>query len=180
MRMSSYDIIIDAAEDVVMESGVSHLTLNAVVAKAGVSKGGLLHHFPSKNALLRAMIERQTEVFDEARRQILEELPKGPSCEPKSFIIALTNRSRDLDRLGVSLLAAVAHNPNLNEPIRKALDKTYTKLAVTDTPFEKTIVMALAAQALWLQDILLLSPFTERQSAEIIKELLRLCDEVVR
>ncbi len=53
MRMSSYDIIIDAAEDVVstplmtvvMESGVSHLTLNAVVAKAGVSKGGVAPSF---------------------------------------------------------------------------------------------------------------------------------------
>lgn len=154
-------LIIDAAQDVVMGSWVSHLTLNAVVAKAGVSKGRLIHHFPSKNALLRATIERQTEVFDEARRQILEQLPKGSSCEPKSFIIAPTSRNRYLDRLGASLSAAVAHSPNLNEPIRKAVDEPYTKLAVTDIPFEKTIVMPLAAQALWLYDILSLSSFTE-------------------
>jgi len=108
------------------------------------------------------MIERQTEVFDEARRQVLEQLPNGPSRESKSFIIALTNRSRDLGRLGVSLLAATAHNPNLNEPIRRAVDETYTKLEVTDTPFQKTIVMPLAAQALWLQHIFLLPPFTKK------------------
>jgi len=36
-RASSYDAIIDAAEAVVIEAGASHMTLDAVAAKAGVS-----------------------------------------------------------------------------------------------------------------------------------------------
>ena len=40
--------ILEAAERVVTEAGAAHLTLDAVAGKAGVSKGGLLYHFPSK------------------------------------------------------------------------------------------------------------------------------------
>ena len=39
--------ILDAAESVVIEQGVTGMTLDAVAARAKVSKGGLLYHFPS-------------------------------------------------------------------------------------------------------------------------------------
>lgn len=48
--------LLDAAGELACEEGASSLSLDAVAAKAGVSKGGLLYHFPSKNALLRAMV----------------------------------------------------------------------------------------------------------------------------
>ena len=38
--------------------GAAHLTLDAVACKAGVSKGGLIHNFPTKDALLEAMVVR--------------------------------------------------------------------------------------------------------------------------
>jgi AcrR family transcriptional regulator len=49
--------LLDVAGELVTESGVMALTLDAVAKRAGVSKGGLLHHFPSKHALLVAMVE---------------------------------------------------------------------------------------------------------------------------
>ena len=78
-RASSYDNIIDAAEAVVIETGASHMTLDAVAAKAGVSKGGLLHHFPNKVSLLMAMVQRQIKIHQDARKKILKNIPKGPS-----------------------------------------------------------------------------------------------------
>ena len=56
-RLKRYDTIIDAAEVVVAEVGAAHMTLDAVAGKAGISKGGLLYHFPTKEALLEAMIK---------------------------------------------------------------------------------------------------------------------------
>src|SRR5690349_19054927 len=50
--------ILTAAETVVLERGVSALTLDAVAEAAGLSKGGLIYHFESKEALIRAMIAR--------------------------------------------------------------------------------------------------------------------------
>ena len=44
------DRILEAAERVVAEVGAARLTLDVVAQAAGVSKGGLLYHFPSKRA----------------------------------------------------------------------------------------------------------------------------------
>ena len=176
-RASSYDIIIDAAEAVVIADGASHMTLDAVAAKAGVSKGGLLHHFPTKVALLEAMVKRQIEVRQEARRKICNELPAGPSRLVKGFILSILHRDRVHDSLGASLFAAVAHNPRLNEPVREVVRQVYGEFTSSGMKFESAAIIALAADALWLQEMLSISPFTKEQRNRIIKELLRLLDE---
>lgn len=179
-RANSYDIIIDAAETVVIEAGASHMTLDAVAAKAGVSKGGLLHHFPNKNALLIAMIDRQINKHVEARKQILATLPEGPSRELKSFVLAVKNRDPRHYNLGASLSAAVAHDPHLNEPVRKVVKDTYATLTQGGLPFERASIIALAAEGLRLQEMLNISPFTDKQRARILNELVRLADEAVK
>src|SRR3712207_9422759 len=43
---------LEAAERVVARDGVARLSLDAVAGNADVSKGGLLYHFPNKDALI--------------------------------------------------------------------------------------------------------------------------------
>ena len=57
-RKNSKEAILDAAEAVVLDSGAGHLSLDIVAQKAGVSKGGLMYNFPTKKALLSAMMNR--------------------------------------------------------------------------------------------------------------------------
>ncbi|GCB56911.1 hypothetical protein rerp_33190 [Rhodococcus erythropolis] len=52
MAADTRDRILDALEKLLLVSGVAQVTLEGVAAEAGVSKGGLLYHFPSKEALL--------------------------------------------------------------------------------------------------------------------------------
>ncbi len=178
-RASSYNTIIDAAEAVVIEAGASHMTLDAVAAKAGISKGGLLHHFPNKVSLLIAMVERQIKMHKEVRTKIMKALPKGPCRELKSIVIAARDRDRMHDRLGASLSAAVSHDPRLSKPIRKVIQDIYTKFRSSDIGFERSAVIALAIDGLRLQEMLSISPFNEEQRTKIIDELLRLTDEAL-
>ena len=62
---SARDRILVAYEDLLIESGERGATLDAVAARAGVSKGGLLYHFGSKDALTAGLIERLMELTDE-------------------------------------------------------------------------------------------------------------------
>ena len=57
-QSSSRERILDAASQLVCEIGAGRLTLDAVADRAGLSKGGLLYSFPSKDDLLRGMVER--------------------------------------------------------------------------------------------------------------------------
>ncbi|WP_084500687.1 SMR family transporter [Halalkalibacillus halophilus] len=66
--MSKKIEILDAASRVVVREGVDRLTLETVAKEAGVSKGGLLYHYSTKDALIMAMnvyvIERFREKID--------------------------------------------------------------------------------------------------------------------
>ncbi|MFE3757989.1 TetR/AcrR family transcriptional regulator [Nocardia tengchongensis] len=48
--------ILDAAVKVVVEEGYSNATTMRIQKEAGASRGGLLHHFPSRDALLVAAV----------------------------------------------------------------------------------------------------------------------------
>ena len=53
---SNRDKILDATVQVALRDGVMAMTLDAVAQEAGVSKGGLLYHFRSKDDLIAAML----------------------------------------------------------------------------------------------------------------------------
>ncbi|MCC5950257.1 MAG: TetR family transcriptional regulator [Nitriliruptoraceae bacterium] len=57
-RPSKRDHILDALEDELLDAGPEAPSLEAVAARAAVSKGGVLYHFPSKDALLEALLRR--------------------------------------------------------------------------------------------------------------------------
>lgn len=61
------EALLDAAEDLIVERGAAGVSLDKVAARAGVSKGGLLYHFPSKNALAQALIQRMVESMHAVR-----------------------------------------------------------------------------------------------------------------
>jgi len=61
--------ILDAAQRAALREGSAHLTIDAVARESGLSKGGVLYHFPAKEALLEAMVERLVAVL----KQIVEE-----------------------------------------------------------------------------------------------------------
>jgi AcrR family transcriptional regulator len=52
------DRVLDAYETLLIEDGPAAATLDAVAAAAGVSKGGLLYHFASKDALATGLLDR--------------------------------------------------------------------------------------------------------------------------
>lgn len=54
--------LLDAYADLLRDEGERAATLEAVAAKAGVSKGGLLYHFKSKEALALGLCERMLEL----------------------------------------------------------------------------------------------------------------------
>lgn len=57
-RGSGRERVLDAYESILRQEGESAATLDEVARRAEISKGGLLHHFGSKEALLDGLLER--------------------------------------------------------------------------------------------------------------------------
>ena len=50
--------ILDGAERLILEQGLAATSVDAILAETDTSKGAFFHHFPSKNHLARALVER--------------------------------------------------------------------------------------------------------------------------
>jgi AcrR family transcriptional regulator len=122
--------ILDAADQIVHTQGVTHLTLEAVAKAAGVSKGGLLYHFPGKEALIKGMIlyqvESGTRRIDEIAAGTNDTGPGGWARALLHFIFEKPVQSVEGD--GSGLLAAVAENPELLEPFREMNNRWQRRL----------------------------------------------------
>jgi AcrR family transcriptional regulator len=112
------DNIIDAAMAVVRKQGVGKLTLDAAAKVAGLSKGGVLYHFKSKDDLIRGMIQRMIDSCDALHMEYYEREAEGPYRWARTVVrTAFDPRGPAGDPIGGALLAAVTVNPDLLAPI---------------------------------------------------------------
>lgn len=56
--------LLDRAAKLAVKSGLNSVTIQSVAKAAGVTTGGLLHHFSSKQALIQAVFENLLEQLD--------------------------------------------------------------------------------------------------------------------
>ncbi|MFT8717850.1 TetR/AcrR family transcriptional regulator [Acetobacter sp.] len=73
--------VLNAAARILTTKGIQSFTLDLVAKEAGVSKGGLLHHFANKKSLLDGLFLREMEVF---REDIISSMAKDPVKEGRA------------------------------------------------------------------------------------------------
>ena len=109
----------DAAESVILDSGGRTFTLDAVAERAGISKGGLVYSFATKDGLVRAALEREVSRFQDAVRQRLGDKP----VDPFEMVLAHIEEALDEDdattRKAAFLVTALVHAPDMMEPARR-------------------------------------------------------------
>lgn len=177
-RQNNRESIIDAAEEVVVSHGSAHLTLDAVAEAANVSKGGLLYHFPTKEALLGAMIERMIARFRERRAEAAVSAPDCPAKNLLTFLASHCPGDQRTRRIGCALLAAGANDPQLVEPFREGFHQELRTVFVGLEDFPSAALLYLASEGLAKLDLLGFNPFTPEERQAIRAELLRRAEEL--
>lgn len=176
-RSSSREQILDAAEHVVLQEGASHMTMDAVAAKAGVSKGGLMYHFPSQRHLLQAMLQRFIDQVEARIVQARESLLPGPTREIKAYILSWFTAGSKYRRTANALLATITREPELLKSVRQKHGEILARI-VEDAPDpERATILSLATEGMWMSELLGVSPLSSRKRGNIMRALLRLADE---
>jgi AcrR family transcriptional regulator len=100
MRPSSRTLILDAAARLTEREGITALTLEAVAEEAGLTKGGLLYHFRTREDLLLAI---QRHLVDGWEDRLVAELGKpwaeaGPLERGAAYVhVMLRDETRQAD-----------------------------------------------------------------------------------
>jgi AcrR family transcriptional regulator len=171
--------ILEAAGRIVLARGASGLTLAAVAQEAGLSKGGLLYHYASKEQLLSAMVERLVEVTEQrvAAQQCSD---AAPGRWTRGYLAACAVDTDAADdpagRLGIALLAAGANDPSLLAPLRERQANWRGELQRDGIDATTAMIVRLAADGLWMNDLFGLAVLGDEQRASVLARLHRMTE----
>jgi AcrR family transcriptional regulator len=121
--------ILEVAEQFFAEEGVAG-SMDAIAKRAGVGPGTLYRHFPSREALLAALMHARVEELT-SRRDAIEQEQVDPAAALEQWLEALSEYLTAFD--------------GLPEPLRLALAEEASPLAITCEGFITTTDHFLAA-----------------------------------
>ena len=179
-RISARDKILDAAQRVAAAHGAGKITLGKVAEEAGISKGGLLYHFPSKEVLIQGMLERLIAATTRVREEASESLPEGPHATLRA-LLATRNREGLFDPdVVMAILAASAEQPELLNPLREHIATVREQIIAEGG--DKAIYWLLwaATDGLLLQETLGIAPYPAEQRQMVRQKLLAVAEELLQ
>jgi AcrR family transcriptional regulator len=180
-RPSARQAILDAALALIAEVGGNHLTLEAVAGRAGISKGGLLYHFPTKQALLVGLVEEAiaeaVALLDSADRQDGQSFP----AVIRSLFNARFSKMVETKQNGSphGMLAAMAEQPALLDPIRRFQGAMWERVKTTAADAQGLWLLWLAAEGLMFAQLYQVNPLSPAEQEALLSRLTREMEQLV-
>lgn len=160
-------LIIDAATDISFESDWSQVTFQAIANRIGLSKGGIIHHFKSKEELLDELVNQS--LID--LTQWIEN-NKSENSEMDTFlsyfnsIITQQNNEKYVKTMRV-ILQAIVINPKYREQWKNWHSKHIISLNKNELD-TKNLIILLLAEGLWYSENIGTKLYTEEEKAKIL------------
>jgi AcrR family transcriptional regulator len=173
-RSATRETLLRAASQVVIDKGVEALTLDAVAQQAGVSKGGLLYHFPNKDALMTSMVEQLIQDFESVLQEEFDqdEAPGSPGQWVRAYIRATLRFSKQSLALVARLSSIAANTPNLLEAA-KAYDQQWRqRIEASGINPTKATIIQLAIDGLWFSEVFQFGTPDEPRLTQVIETLI--------
>ena len=167
--------VLEAAVAIVAREGAAHLTIDAVAAQAGLSKGGVLYHFPSKRALLDGMLERLLD--DSETRSAYHRQQTGSRLA--AWIETEREQSAQERATALALLANAAEDPSLLDPARQMIAETFGEVSRESRDPQRSQILLLAAEGLRFLHMLDLLPMNAEEREQLHEQLLSMARETV-
>lgn len=155
---SARERILDGAERVILRDGLGRLSVDAVLAEVGVSKGGFFHHFATKNELLGAITERlSTHVNAQIERAAARDQGAGNRLLRAQIELVFGMHASERERLRALVLAlveAAGSNPAVAAKVRAANRRALAADMTEGVPVGRALMIQLALDGYWLGESL--------------------------
>lgn len=163
-----------AASELAFEIGPGNLSLDAVAARAGLSKGGLLYNFPSKAKLLEAVVEEHLVQFRKDLESEIEARRGSPNPLASAYLSLVSSKPEFENGPPSGLLAAMAENPDFMEPVRRFNREMLDRIAASPGAPSMALIALLAVEGLRLTQLLGTDVLTADERANALDALAKL------
>lgn len=140
--------LLDAADLVVQRDGTSGLTIDAIAARAGVSKGGVLYAFGTKDAVIEAMFDRAVHEYEERAAVLREKYAGDRWARALVHVEATRGESASNARRAMSLLAGMLRAEEHREEIRHVFRTIFEDLPANDLQDRLARIAMFAAEGM--------------------------------
>ncbi|MBS0521773.1 MAG: TetR/AcrR family transcriptional regulator [Proteobacteria bacterium] len=159
---------LQAALTIIARDGPGRLTLDAIAKESGISKGGLMHQFPTKVAVLKALMEHQIDYFDKFARKYAAEHGAG-QAEPQLAMHIATLREvvSTPHSVAFAILGAAAQEPSLLSLTRETDAKIVERIRTEAADPDLAMMRWAAALGLALTTLFGMSPLSEQERSRL-------------
>lgn len=140
---------LEAARRIVRSRGAAHLTYEELARESGVTRGGILYHFPSKDDLLRALLEADLKDWD-----LASDAQAGPDADASSEIeghvrCSLGAHASGAGDLVAGLLSAASTDPTLLAIVREHEQRRFAAWSWDDAGLLRYLTLLASEGAFW-------------------------------
>jgi AcrR family transcriptional regulator len=164
---SARERILDAAERLILERGMSRLSVEAVIAEVGLSKGGFFHHFATKGALILAILDRLVSRVNGHVAELAAKDPEPRGARLRAQIAAsFDSKQREAEAPQALLLAfveAVHSQPAVKRRARKLNAETFARDVGEGIPEGRAMLIQFALDGFWLSEAVGTAALTSTQ-----------------
>ncbi|WP_369038917.1 TetR/AcrR family transcriptional regulator [Stenotrophomonas maltophilia] len=174
MRTSKRDRILDAAVNVINRDGVRAVTFESVAAEAQLTRGGLLYHFPSREALLRGIDEHLVQAWEASMEALLgKRAEEATALERYQTFVRVSAQSATRAELMFMLESA---DPDADErpwgpAVRRWAPLPPEAGAGEDSAALDNFVARLAADGLWIYEAMYEGQLDEGVRARVAERI---------
>ena len=155
--------------------GPGGFVLDAIAADAGVSKGGLLYHFRSKETLVTGLLDRMLDHLDSELAALAAADPEPVGAWTRSYLAStVTDTGKPADnsaQLMAGILATLGRDASHLEAVRARFASWHARLGSDGIDRGAATLVRLAADGLWLSALLGLPGLEPELGPEVIRTL---------
>ena len=170
--------ILAAAAELAKESGAAHISIDAIARRAGISKGGLLYHFPKKDALIQALVEQHLTSIE---AMIGDAQNAGASQGENAVAQAYIGIFRDhfclQKKKPDGILIALAENPHLLDPVRAHQKRIVERIRASAADQPLSLIAVLVAEGIKSLDLFEANPLTTEERTAVLDRLIAMLGE---
>ncbi|MGN0334649.1 MAG: TetR/AcrR family transcriptional regulator [Lachnospiraceae bacterium] len=112
---TKYNIILDALQELLLDNSIQNISVSEIAQKAGIGKGSIYYYFPSKDAIVDALVERNYEKPLETAKSLSTQTQISPFTRMAMIFQACRNSSMEFLKQGSGTFPAPKNTESLQE-----------------------------------------------------------------
>ncbi|WP_179106478.1 TetR/AcrR family transcriptional regulator [Terribacillus halophilus] len=152
--MNTKEKILDATAELILEEGVSNVTLAKIAKKTAISKGGLLYHYHTKEALFQELNFAAIREFEEAMARHLAEQPNGKGAFTRAYALAtLEDIKREGTPRSTALISIFSDYPEIMAVWQEGYTRWQQRFEQDGLTWEAAATIRFVCDGLWFNEV---------------------------